>query len=88
MLGAAGRAQVVRETLANGASYMTLDMGPDGELDNVPTTSLGPHSWYLLGDNRDNSADSRVWGPANEADICARVTSVLWAKELSRVGHR
>ena len=82
------RAQIVRETLANEASYLTLDLGPDGELDNVAATKLGPTGWYLLGDNRDNSADSRIWGSVSEADICARVTSVLWAKELSRVGKQ
>jgi signal peptidase I len=81
-------AQVVRETLANGISFLTLDTGPNGELDNVEPYKVGPRSWYLLGDNRDNSADSRVWGPIGAADLCAGINSVLWAKELSRVGHK
>jgi signal peptidase I len=83
-----GLAQVVRETLPNGAAYLTLDMGPHGDLDDVATTKVPAGSWYLLGDNRDNAADSRVDGPARAADICDRVTSIIWAKELSRVGKK
>ncbi|WP_337185872.1 signal peptidase I [Phenylobacterium sp.] len=86
MFGTVRSAPVLRETLANGASYLTLDLGPDSELDNIaPTRVTG---WYLLGDNRDNAADSRVYGPVAEADICAVATAILAAKDVSRVGRR
>jgi signal peptidase I len=32
---------------------------------------------YVLGDNRDYSADSRVWGPVPLGDIVGVVSSVL-----------
>ena len=32
--------------------------------------------WFLMGDNRDRSSDSRVTGPIPRADILARLTKV------------
>jgi signal peptidase I len=84
----AGPAQLVRETLPNGATYLTVDMGPGFDFDDVPPVKVPAGSWYLLGDNRDNAADSRLWGPVSGADVCDRVTSILWAKELSLVGKK
>jgi signal peptidase I len=60
--GAAGIEQVAafRETLQNGASYITLDRIPMGELDNTRVYVVPEGNYFFLGDDRDNSADSRV----------------------------
>jgi type IV secretory pathway protease TraF len=34
---------------------------------------LGYHDWYVLGDNLDESTDSRHLGPIKRADIIGRV---------------
>ena len=34
---------------------------------------LGYHEWYVLGDNLDESTDSRTLGPVKRADIVGRV---------------
>lgn len=81
------RATEVEETLPNGARYRTYDLGGDGVLDRMAATTLATGSWYLMGDNRDNAADSRVKGPVPSRDICAVALKIVYAKDKRRVGR-
>lgn len=42
------------------------------------TVTLGEHEYYVLGDNRAASSDSRIWGPLPTGDIVGRPVARLF----------
>jgi len=50
---------VYRETLPNGVSYDTLDLTPNGIGDDTREFVVPQGHYFMMGDNRDNSTDSR-----------------------------
>lgn len=58
--GNVSRIKRYRETLPNGVSHVTLDLFESGYADTTEEYTVPPDHYFMMGDNRDNSTDSRV----------------------------
>lgn len=79
---------VYRETMPDGCSYEILEQSDNESLDNTPLYRVPAGTVFVLGDNRDGSADSRISaiGFVPLAQINGRVLLIYWARDLSRIG--
>lgn len=70
-----------RETLPGGRSYVIAELSDQAAADNTIEFAVPPEQYFMLGDNRDNSADSRhadQVGYVPRANIFARFALLFW----------
>lgn len=56
------------------SAYLPAGLKTAGAVD----ITLGEDQYFVLGDNRSNSSDSRVWGPLPKADVVGKVFIRAW----------
>ena len=77
------------ETLPGGFEHRIFKMSAHGEFDDMPDVVVPPGNLFVLGDNRDNSADSRVpvraggVGLLPVEDLVGRVDAIVGSWDLA-----
>ncbi len=56
--------------------------------DNFAPLAMKPAEYFMMGDNRDNSADSRYWGPMKKDLIQGRAMFIYWSWDAERFWPR
>src|SRR5690606_26165993 len=52
----------------------------------MPARTIPPGEFFMLGDNRGNSNDSRFWGNVPRNHLIGQVLRILLAEEENRIG--
>jgi signal peptidase I len=75
-----GPVDVYRETLPNGVSYDTLDLTPNSIGDDTREFIVPEGHYFMMGDNRDNSTDSRFSvGFVPEENLVGRANIIFFS---------
>jgi hypothetical protein len=85
------RLSFYRETLPGGATYLIAETSDAEPLDNTEVFAVPDGSVFLLGDNRDHSADSRISTSVGYVPLALlrdKPLFVYWSKDLKRIGTK
>lgn len=70
--------QKYKEYLGKHVHDILLQPGRD-QLSNYPAVTVPPGHYFAMGDNRDDSSDSRVWGFVPEQNIAGEAMFIWWS---------
>lgn len=74
-----------RERLPNGVEHDIYEVGDNLRFDNTRLFEVPDGHYFAMGDNRDNSLDSRAIGPIPAENLVGRLALVLWNDEEQRM---
>jgi len=78
-----GRVLDVEEVRLESKSYRILDDPNQDFIAPRPVTTVEPGRYLVLGDNRDYSKDSRVWGTVRKAEIKGPAFILYWSWDFN-----
>ncbi|MFZ5610399.1 MAG: signal peptidase I [Pseudomonadota bacterium] len=81
--------QIYEETLPNGVAHPIAEWGDDRPLDNTPLFTVPDGQFLMMGDNRDNSNDSRAphgFGLVTSEELIGRAEAISFS--LARCDRR
>lgn len=85
-----GYSYSIREPMDSGQESRFLFGAPNSPGNGVvgpgPVT-LGPHQFWVMGDNRNNSNDSRYWGPLDDNRVIGKASVIFWPLNRIRILH-
>ena len=70
------------ETLPGGVQHIIIEESDDNarpDSDNTEVYTVPPDHYFGMGDNRDNSADSRVWGAIPAENLVGRASFIFYS---------
>ena len=73
--------QLIRNGQPVNEPYVQISGLPNRERDNFPPLTVPPNKYFVMGDNRDDSADSRVWGFVDRSAIHGKAWRIYWSWE-------
>lgn len=87
-----GAAALYRETLPGQSARQIIDLEPKSYADDYPERAIPPGFVFVMGDHRDNAADSRVpvevvgAGLVPVDHIIGKASFIYWSRDHSRIG--
>jgi signal peptidase I len=82
-----------KRVYVNGEEYVVkneIHSDPDtlpGQRDNFGPIVVPPDSYFMMGDNRDNSQDSRFWGFVHTRELTGTAQLIYWSWDIQAGGY-